>query len=178
MLFRSHGYIREWGQEQLLRDCRITQIYEGTNGIQALDLAGRKIVANDGAFYQHFSTEVKRFIAAADSNLTEFTTPLNTAIDNLDDVTAWLIEHAKNNPNEIGAASVEYLHIFGYTAYAYMWTLMAQAAQGKEQENDFYASKMGTARFFFARLLPRIQSLSSSVKTGSASLYLLDATHF
>ena len=177
-IFGGHGYIREWGQEQLLRDCRITQIYEGTNGIQALDLAGRKIVANDGAFYQHFSTEVKSFIAAADSNLTEFTTPLNTAIDNLDDVTAWLIEHAKNNPNEIGAASVEYLHIFGYTAYAYMWTLMAQAAQGKEQENDFYASKMGTARFFFARLLPRIQSLSSSVKTGSASLYLLDATHF
>ena len=85
---------------------------------------------------------------------------------------------AKNNPNEIGAASVEYLQVFGYTAYAYMWALMARAAQGKEQEDDFYASKMGTARFFFARLLPRIQSLSSSVKAGSESLYLLDAAQF
>ena len=177
-IFGGHGYIREWGQEQLIRDCRITQIYEGTNGIQSLDLAGRKIVANDGAFYQHFSDEVKSFIASADSNLAEFTNPLQAAIDNLDELTAWLIAQAKTNPNEIGAASVEYLQVFGYTAYAYMWALMVRAAQGKEKEDDFYASKMGTARFFFARLLPRTQSLSSSVKAGSESLYLLDADKF
>ena len=177
-IFGGHGYIREWGQEQLIRDCRITQIYEGTNGIQSLDLAGRKIVANGGLFYQHFSDEVKAFITAADSNLAEFTQPLTAAIENLDDLTAWLLEQAKNNPNEIGAASVEYLHVFGYTAYAYMWAMMARAAQGKEQEDDFYTSKMGTARVFFARLLPRIQSLSSSVKAGSESLYLLDPEQF
>ena len=177
-IFGGHGYIREWGQEQLIRDCRITQIYEGTNGIQSLDLAGRKIVGNNGAFYQHFSDEVKAFITSADNNLAEFTTPLQAAIENLDELTAWLITQAKTNPNEIGAASVEYLQVFGYTAYAYMWALMAQAAQGKEQEDDFYASKMGTARFFFARLLPRTQSLSSSVKAGSESLYFLDATQF
>ena len=177
-IFGGHGYIREWGQEQLIRDCRITQIYEGTNGIQSLDLAGRKIVGNDGAFYQHFSDEVKSFIASTDSNLAEFTTPLQAAIENLDDLTAWLIAQAKTNPNEVGAASVEYLQVFGYTAYAYMWALMARAAQGKEQEDDFYASKMGTARFFFARLLPRTQSLSSSVKAGSDSLYLLNAAQF
>ncbi len=177
-IFGGHGYIREWGQEQLIRDCRITQIYEGTNGIQSLDLAGRKIVANDGAFYQHFADEVKSFIAAAKQDLAEFTTPLQTAIENLDELTAWLIAEAKTNPNEIGAASVEYLQVFGYTAYAYMWALMARTAQGKEQEDDFYASKMGTARFFFARLLPRIHSLSSAVKAGSESLYLLDAEQF
>ena len=177
-IFGGHGYIREWGQEQLIRDCRITQIYEGTNGIQSLDLAGRKIVGNGGAFYQHFSNEVKTFISSADSSLTEFTTPLKAAIENLDDLTAWLLAEAKNNPNEIGAASVEYLQVFGYTAYAYMWALMARAALGKEQDDDFYASKMGTARFFFARLLPRTQSLSSSVKAGSESLYLLDAAQF
>ncbi len=177
-IFGGHGYIREWGQEQLIRDCRITQIYEGTNGIQSLDLAGRKIVANDGAFYQHFADEVKSFIAAAKQDLAEFTTPLQTAIENLDELTAWLIAEAKTNPNEIGAASVEYLQVFGYTAYAYMWALMARTAQGKEQEDDFYASKMGTARFFFARLLPRIHSLSSAVKAGSQSLYLLDAEQF
>ncbi len=177
-IFGGHGFIREWGQEQLIRDCRITQIYEGTNGIQSLDLAGRKVVGNGGTFYQHFSNEVKAFISSTDSQLAEFITPLKAAIENLDDLTAWLLAEAKNNPNEIGAASVEYLHVFGYTAYAYMWALMARAAQGKEQEDDFYASKMGTARFFFARLLPRIQSLSSSVKAGSESLYLLDAAQF
>ena len=177
-VFGGHGYIREWGQEQLIRDCRITQIYEGTNGIQSLDLAGRKIVSNGGAFYQHFSNEVKAFIASADTQLAEFSAPLQAAIENLDDLTAWLIAQAKDNPNEIGAASVEYLHVFGYTAYAYMWALMARAAQGKEQQDDFYASKMGTARFFFARLLPRIQSLSSSVKAGSESLYLLNPEQF
>ncbi|HZJ95101.1 MAG TPA: acyl-CoA dehydrogenase C-terminal domain-containing protein [Thiopseudomonas sp.] len=177
-VFGGHGYVREWGQEQLIRDCRITQIYEGTNGIQSLDLAGRKIVANQGKMYQHFSDEVKAFIASADSNLSEFTTPLAAAIENLDELTAWLLAQAKDNPNEIGAASVEYLHVFGYTAYAYMWAMMAAAAQGKEQQEDFYASKMGTARFFFARLLPRIQSLTSSVKAGSESLYLLDAEQF
>lgn len=177
-VFGGHGYVREWGQEQLIRDCRITQIYEGTNGIQSLDLAGRKIVANDGKMYQHFSEEVNAFIASADGSLSEFTTPLKAAINNLDELTAWLLAQAKDNPNEIGAASVEYLHVFGYTAYAYMWAMMAAAAQGKEQQEDFYASKMGTARFFFARLLPRIQSLTSSVKAGSESLYLLDAEQF
>ena len=177
-VFGGHGYIREWGQEQLIRDCRITQIYEGTNGIQSLDLAGRKIVANDGAFYRHFADEVKSFIASTDQALAEFTQPLQAAIENLDELTAWLIDQAKGNPNEIGAASVEYLQVFGYTAYAYMWALMARAALDKEHEDDFYASKLGTARFFFARLLPRIHSLSSSVKAGSESLYLLNAEQF
>lgn len=177
-IFGGHGYIREWGQEQLIRDCRITQIYEGTNGIQALDLAGRKIVANNGVFYQHFSQEVNDFMASAGDELSEFTQPLAQALNNLDALTQWLIEQGKLNANEIGAASVEYLHVFGYTAYAYMWAMMAQAAQGKEEQDDFYASKMGTARFYFARLLPRIHSLTASVKAGSESLYLLDAHEF
>ena len=89
-----------------------------------------------------------------------------------------LLDRAKSNPNEIGAASVEYLQVFGYVAYAYMWALMAKAALGKEAQDDFYASKLGTARFYFARLLPRIHSLSASVKAGSESLFLLDAGQF
>ena len=177
MVFGGHGYIREWGQEQLVRDCRITQIYEGTNGIQSLDLAGRKLAANGGAFYRHFSQEVHAFIAA-NKDLQEFTAPLQQAMENLDALSQWLVEQGKANPNEIGAASVEYLHVFGYTAYAYMWALMAKEAQGKESQEDFYASKMGTARFYFARLLPRIHSLTASVKAGSESLYLLDETLF
>ncbi|MFI7866578.1 acyl-CoA dehydrogenase C-terminal domain-containing protein [Ectopseudomonas khazarica] len=177
-IFGGHGFIREWGQEQLVRDCRITQIYEGTNGIQSLDLMGRKIVGSGGSFYKHLSDEIKAFVASADAGLAEFTQPLTAAVQNLDELTAWVLYRAKSNPNEIGAASVEYLHVFGYTAYAYMWALMARAALGKEAQDEFYASKLGTARFYFARLLPRVHSLSASVKAGSESLYLLDAAQF
>ncbi|UXJ52162.1 acyl-CoA dehydrogenase C-terminal domain-containing protein [Pseudomonas citronellolis] len=177
-VFGGHGFIREWGQEQLVRDCRITQIYEGTNGIQALDLMGRKVVGSGGAFSKHFTDEVKSFTASAGAELAEFTGPLNAAVQNLEELTAWVLDRAKANPNEIGAASVEYLQVFGYTAYAYMWALMARASLGKQGEDEFYASKLGTARFYFARLLPRIHSLSASVKAGSESLYLLDAAQF
>ncbi|MBC2654471.1 acyl-CoA dehydrogenase C-terminal domain-containing protein [Pseudomonas sp. MSSRFD41] len=177
-IFGGHGYIREWGQEQLVRDVRITQIYEGTNGIQALDLVGRKIVGSGGAFYKLFADEIRHFTATADAQLGEFVRPLNAALDNLDELTAWVLDRSASNPNEIGAASVEYLQAFGYTAYAYMWALMAKAALGKEQQDEFYASKLGTARFYFARLLPRIHSLSASVKAGSESLYLLPAEQF
>lgn len=177
-VFGGHGFIREWGQEQLVRDVRITQIYEGTNGIQALDLVGRKIVGNGGAYYTLFADEIRQFTAGAGSELAEFTKPLNAALDTLDELTHWVLEQSRGNPDEIGAASVEYLHAFGYTAYAYMWALMAKAAFGKETQEDFYASKLGTARFYFARLLPRIQSLSASVKAGSETLFLLDASQF
>ncbi|NQD79463.1 acyl-CoA dehydrogenase [Pseudomonas sp. CrR14] len=176
-VFGGHGYVREWGQEQLVRDCRITQIYEGTNGIQALDLVGRKVVGSGGAFSQHFTDEIRAFASAADAPA-EFSEPLLAAVAILETQTTALLERARDNPREIGAASVEYLHLFGYTAYAYMWALMAKAALGKEAQEDFYASKLGTARFYFARLLPRIHSLSASVSAGSDSLYLLDAEQF
>ena len=177
-VFGGHGFIREWGQEQLVRDCRITQIYEGTNGIQALDLVGRKIVGSGGTMYQAFVDEIRAFVASAGADLREFTEPLKAALDNLDELTAWVIDQAKANPNEIGAASVEYLHVFGYTAYAYMWARMAAVALAKQGEGEFYQSKLGTARFYFARMLPRIHSLTASVKAGSESLYLLDAAQF
>jgi len=178
MIFGGHGYIREWGQEQLVRDVRITQIYEGTNGIQSLDLVGRKIVGSGGALYRLFASEVRHFAANASAELGEFSKPLNAAVDVLDELTAWVLDRAQNNPNEIGAASVEYLQTFGYVAYAYMWALMAKTAIGKQAEDDFYVSKLATARFYFARLLPRIHSLSASVKAGSECLYELDATQF
>ncbi len=177
-IFGGHGYIREWGQEQLVRDVRITQIYEGTNGIQALDLVGRKVVGNGGAAYKLFADEIRHFTATTGAELAEFVKPLEAALDNLDELTAWVLDRGKTNPHEIGAASVEYLQVFGYTAYAYMWALMAKAAMGKQAQGDFYVSKLGTARFYFARLLPRIHSLAASVKAGSESLYLLSADQF
>ncbi len=177
-VFGGHGYIREWGQEQLVRDVRITQIYEGTNGIQALDLMGRKVVASGGAYYRLFSEEIRQFIASAGSEAVEFTRPLAAALDQLDGLTDWVLDQAKGNPNEIGAASVEYLHAFGYVAYAYMWALMARTASQGQGDAAFYSAKLGTARFYFARLLPRVDSLVASVKAGSESLYLLDAEQF
>ena len=178
-IFGGHGYIREWGQEQLVRDVRITQIYEGTNGIQALDLVGRKLVADGGAAYRVFADEIRTFIAAAGAELGEFSHPLAAALGNLDELTAWVLDRCTSNPNEVGAASVEYLQAFGYVAYAYLWALMAQAAMAVDPTQDsFYASKLGTARFYFARLLPRLQSLAASVKAGSDTLYLLDADQF
>ncbi|QXH47335.1 acyl-CoA dehydrogenase C-terminal domain-containing protein [Pseudomonas xanthosomatis] len=177
-VFGGHGYIREWGQEQLVRDVRITQIYEGTNGIQALDLVGRKVVASGGAYYKLFADEIRQFIASAGAEQGEFTQPLEQALGQLDELTDWVLHKAKGNPDEIGAASVEYLHAFGYVAYAYMWALMARAAQAGEGDEEFYGAKLGTARFYFARLLPRVQSLVTSVKAGSESLYLLDAAQF
>ncbi|MEN5110665.1 acyl-CoA dehydrogenase C-terminal domain-containing protein [Pseudomonas sp. TWI672] len=177
-VFGGHGYIREWGQEQLVRDVRITQIYEGTNGIQALDLMGRKVVASGGAYYKLFSEEIRQFIASAGGDLDEFAKPLGAYLYQLDGLTEWVLEQAKGNPNEIGAASVEYLHAFGYVAYAYMWALMARAAKAGEGDEAFYSAKLGTARFYFARLLPRVDSLVASVKAGSESLYLLDAEQF
>jgi alkylation response protein AidB-like acyl-CoA dehydrogenase len=175
-VFGGHGYIREWGQEQLVRDVRITQIYEGTNGIQALDLMGRKVVGSGGALYRLFSDEVRGFATTAGADLSEFTGPLSNAVDTLDSLTAWVLDRAAANPQEIGAASVEYLQAFGYTAYAYMWARMAKAALAGDEA--FHASKLGTARFYFARLLPRIHSLAASVKAGSETLYLLDAEQF
>ncbi|MFK3942484.1 acyl-CoA dehydrogenase C-terminal domain-containing protein [Pseudomonas monteilii] len=177
-VFGGHGYIREWGQEQLVRDVRITQIYEGTNGIQALDLMGRKVAGSGGAFYRVFSDEVRAFADQAGAGLSEFTEPLMAALGQLDALTDWVLERAQHDAEEIGAASVEYLHTFGYVAYAYLWARMAQAAMDSASEDDFYGSKLGTARFYYARLLPRVHSLIASVKAGSASLNFLRPEQF
>ncbi|MCL6414931.1 acyl-CoA dehydrogenase C-terminal domain-containing protein [Aestuariirhabdus sp. Z084] len=173
-VFGGHGYIREWGQEQLVRDARIAQIYEGTNGIQALDLMGRKTVANGGEWTRLFLQEVRETAAGTAD---EFRAPLLDACDRLQEVTDWVFDRAATNPNEIGAASVEYLHLFGYTAYAYMWALMVNRAQQQldagSDEQSFYEAKLVTARYYFARLLPRIYSLEATIKSGADPLYAL-----
>ncbi|WP_207837293.1 acyl-CoA dehydrogenase C-terminal domain-containing protein [Pseudomonas sp. 43(2021)] len=171
----GHGYIREWGQEQLIRDCRITQIYEGTNGIQALDLVARKLFGDGGQAYRSVSDEITTFAEALPTACAEFGAPLLAAVRNLDELTDWLLDRAQGNPRELGAAAVEYLQVFGYTFYAYLWARMAVACQHHAAPEPFHLSKLGTARFYFARLLPRIHSLSASVRAGSDSLYLLEA---
>lgn len=178
-VFGGHGFIREWGQEQYVRDIRITQIYEGTNGIQALDLIGRKVVANNGAFYRLFEQDMNDFIASQEGNeaMAEFVEPLKAAVENLNDLTQWVIDSAQGNANEIGAASVEYLHVFGYTALAYMWAKMAAVALNGG-DDSFYKAKLATARFFVKRLLPRYIGLSAAVKGGADPLFELEEEMF
>jgi alkylation response protein AidB-like acyl-CoA dehydrogenase len=175
-VFGGHGYIREWGQEQLVRDVRIAQIYEGTNGIQALDLLGRKVIANDGVALRLFTAQIREFAAQPGK---PYQHELLQAVQRLEDLSDWLQAQAKLNPNEIGAASVEYLQVFGYVAYAWLWARMADVAQGSlEADPAFYTAKLATARFYFKRLLPRIDSLEQSIRAGSESLFELDAASF
>ncbi|MNZ17911.1 Acyl-CoA dehydrogenase [compost metagenome] len=174
-VFGGHGYIREWGQEQLVRDVRIAQIYEGTNGIQALDLLGRKVVADGGQALAAFAAQIRQFSATEPP----FRQPLLNALDELEDLSQWLCEQASRDPNAIGAASVEYLQLFGYVAYAYMWSRMAAVARDAlVQDPAFYGAKLASAAFFFERLLPRTLSLQASIRAGSASLFELDAAQF
>ena len=175
-VFGGHGYIREWGQEQLVRDVRIAQIYEGTNGIQALDLLGRKVVANGGAALRLFTRQIRQFASLPGK---PYARELLDAVQRLEDVTDWLLTRAASNPNEIGAASVEYLHLFGYVAYAWLWARMADVAQSSmDADPPFYTAKLATALFYFTRLLPRILSLEQSIRAGSEPLFELDTASF
>jgi len=178
-VFGGHGYIREWGMEQLVRDVRIAQIYEGTNGIQALDLMGRKVAANGGAYVKLFAEDIDAFLAASKDQpaLAEFTAALARAKQTLLTATQWVVDASRNDGNAVGAASVEYLHLFGYTAYAFMWARMAAVAV-QHAGDTFYANKLLTGRFFLSRLLPQIESLRESIMNGSESMMALAAEHF
>lgn len=181
-VFGGHGFIREWGQEQLVRDTRITQIYEGANGIQAMDLMGRKVAANGGAFLEVFAADVQAFIdeSASVEGMAEFIEPLKAEMANLKDVTATVLEQVKTSPNAIGAAANDYLHLFGFTAYAYMWAKMAKVALVNKDggEAEFYNTKLAVARFFFQRELPATRSLSASIAAGADCMMELDAELF
>ncbi|OEY65229.1 acyl-CoA dehydrogenase C-terminal domain-containing protein [Marinobacter sp. X15-166B] len=181
-VFGGHGYIREWGQEQLVRDCRITQIYEGTNGIQALDLMGRKVVGSQGQLYELFANDVASFIEdnSGDEQLRPYLESLAAALERLSDVTEHVIKQAADTPNAVGAASVDYLDLFGMTAVAYMWARMVKAA-GVGADSDtsgFYSGKLKTARFYYDRLLPRTVSLAESIRSGSDAMMALAAEEF
>ncbi|MFT5758277.1 MAG: alkylation response protein AidB-like acyl-CoA dehydrogenase [Alteromonadaceae bacterium] len=179
-VFGGHGFIREWGQEQLVRDVRIAQIYEGTNGIQAMDLLVRKVAGSKGHLMQVFLNEVKDYISeTSSSDMVEFIEPLTQAVTDLGDLTAYLLSAAEENVEELGAAANDYLHVFGYTAMAYIWAKMAEAALIKQSSgDDFYRSKIHTARYYFTRLLPRRLSLIAAAKSGCDCLFNIDEDLF
>lgn len=181
-VFGGHGFIREWGQEQLVRDCRITQIYEGTNGIQALDLMGRKVVGSQGKLYELFAEDVAAFIEenSTDESLRPYLEPLAAAFERLSDVTEHVIKQAGDNPDAVGAASVDYLDLFGLTALGYMWAKMVKAAAPKagDDTSGFYTGKVKSARFYFDRLLPKTVALAEGIRSGSDSMMALTAEEF
>jgi alkylation response protein AidB-like acyl-CoA dehydrogenase len=175
--FGGHGFIREHGVEQLVRDARITQLYEGTNGIQALDLVGRKLPSHMGRLLRRFFHPVLGFIEAhqADPRMAEFVLPLFKSFGRLQQATAWLAEQGLRDPEEAGAGATDYLRLFGLVALGFMWAKMAKLAQeklidGGAGEPEFYEAKLATARFFFARLLPQTGTLAQTLMAGKKPL--------
>ncbi|MFS1526166.1 acyl-CoA dehydrogenase C-terminal domain-containing protein [Microbulbifer sp. 2304DJ12-6] len=182
--FGGHGYITEWGMEQNVRDARISTIYEGTTGIQALDLLGRKVLLSQGELLRGFTKKIHKFCQAEIDNeaLAPFVIQLQALNKQWGDLTLQVGSKAMENADEVGAASVDYLMYSGYTVLAYLWARAARVANLKLAEGaegaDFYRAKVATARFYFERILPRTASHATAMQNGAASLMELDAAHF
>lgn len=179
------GYTKDYGVEQYARDARIAMIYEGTNGIQALDLVGRKMGAHMGRYLRRFFHPLSAYIEEnqANSDLQEFIFPLAKAFAKLQQSTAIIAQKGLKNPVEAGAASVNYLRQFALVAMGYMWIQMVEVAQeklknGGDSSPEFYDSKIKTARFFFSRMLPEADWHFKAVMAGAESLMELDADQF
>ena len=179
-VFGGHGYVRESGMEQLARDARITTIYEGTTQIQALDLLGRKIVQLQGAGMRRFLAMIQRFCEKhmRDEVMIEFVLPLAEATRQWGELTMEVGKRASKNADEVGAAAVDYLAISGYVSLAYWWARAVATAEAGNYPEEFKTSKRETARFYFARLLPRVRSHDAAIRSGAATLQALDARLF
>ncbi|QOC23888.1 acyl-CoA dehydrogenase C-terminal domain-containing protein [Wenzhouxiangella sp. AB-CW3] len=178
------GYIVDTGVEQFMRDARITRIYEGTNGIQALDLVGRKLVADSGKTIQSFFETAGALVAEASGEeaMNEFIEPLSQALERLKNTTAWVYQQMASNPLEAGAASVDYLNQFALTAMAWSWAGQARIALSGIEDGTgnerFLRTKLDTARFFMQRMLPDTVSLDQKIRAGAAPIMALDAETF
>ncbi|MBD3730642.1 MAG: acyl-CoA dehydrogenase C-terminal domain-containing protein [Sphingomonadales bacterium] len=183
-VFGGHGYIAEWGMEQFVRDARITMIYEGTNGVQAMDLCGRKLAMNGGQAVQEFFAMVDGECDAAkgDETLGPIAEKLAKANGELKAATMWFMQNAMANPNNLGAGAVHYMHIMGIVALGLMWLRMAKVAQAKLAEGSddqaFYAAKLTTARYFADRFTPDAGALRRKIEVGSDSMMALGADDF
>lgn len=171
-VYGGHGFIAEWGMEQYVRDARITQIYEGTNGVQALDLLGRKILSDMGAKMKKFGEQVRSFVEenGVDAKMQEFINPLGDIAVKVEKLTMEIGMKAMANPDEVGAASVPYQRVVGHMVFAYFWARMAKVALEKESTDDFYKAKLATARFYFAKLLPETAGYIRQARAGNATL--------
>ena len=174
-VFGGHGYVKEWGMEQYVRDNRINMIYEGTNTIQSLDLLGRKILGNNGATLRKFGKLITALVQEEGVNekMAEFINPLAMLADRMTKFTTELGFKGFQNPDEVGAAAVDYLRVAGHLVFGYFWARMAQTALrqiASGNSDPFYAGKLQTARFYFAKLFPETATLMLTARSGSAAL--------
>jgi len=179
-VFGGHGFIREWGMEQYVRDARINMIYEGTNTIQSLDLLGRKVLGNQGASLKKFGKHIAALVAEAqgDEDMAEFINPLAKLGQQMTQFTGEIGYKAMENADEVGAAAVDYLRVAGHLVFGYFWARMAKVALQKIAEGNrdpFYQAKLQTARFYFAKLFPETASLMLTARAGSAVLMETEA---
>jgi len=178
--FGGHGFISEWGAEQNVRDCRISMLYEGTTGIQALDLLGRKVLGSQGEAMKPFTKEIHKYCKANEGQ--PMATALAAANKRWGELTMDIGMKAMNNAEEVGAASVDYLMFSGYVTLGYFWALAASKAQeaidAGKGDLEFYQAKVQTAEFYFARILPRIETLATTMTSGADNLLAMDADHF
>ncbi|MBB4087706.1 acyl-CoA dehydrogenase C-terminal domain-containing protein [Sphingomonas carotinifaciens] len=183
-VYGGHGYIAEWGMEQYVRDARIAMIYEGTNGVQAMDLVGRKLAQKNGravqAFFQMVATEVAE--AKGDAAAADLAGRLEKALGELQAATMWFVGHGLKNPNHVGAGAVAYMHLMGLVAVGLMWLRMARAAArlkaAGEGDAGFLEAKLVTARFFGERMLPDAGALRRKIEGGADSLMALPEDAF
>ena len=179
----GYGYIRDYGMEQYARDARIAQIYEGTNGIQALDLVGRKLPAFTGRYLRRFFHPAMAFIEAHRSNeeMAEFTKPLYKAVDSLQKASLWIADNGLRNPENAAAASVEYLRMFSLCMMGYLWAQMAEVSLRKvktAEDKGFYQAKIATARFYLQKVLPEHYGLLASIVAGRKPVMEMDEALF
>jgi alkylation response protein AidB-like acyl-CoA dehydrogenase len=178
--FGGHGYIREYGMEQFVRDARIAQIYEGTNGVQAMDLLGRKVPDGNGRLVRRFVSIVERDLAEVASRpaLGPMVGRVREALGALVRVTGTVMGRAGGNADEVGAAAADYLRMFGLVALGWMWVRMAAIADAKAGVSALAAAKVVTADYFVAKLLPDAHALASRIDAGAAPVMALDASAF
>ncbi|WP_209347580.1 acyl-CoA dehydrogenase C-terminal domain-containing protein [Pontixanthobacter sp. CEM42] len=183
-VFGGHGYIEEWGMSQYVRDSRIAMIYEGTNGVQAMDLCGRKLAQNGGAAIQAFFAVVDEEIAEAKNNeaLAPFAEKLEKALGEQKAATMWFMQNAMANPDHLGAGAHHYMHIMGIVSLGLMWLRMATVAHAKlaegTEDNAFYEAKLATAAYYGDRFLPDAGALRRKLEAGADSMMALDADAF
>jgi acyl-CoA dehydrogenase len=184
-IYGGHGYIAEHGIEQFVRDARITMLYEGTNGVQALDLVGRKLPKDGGRALQAFFAEVTAYAKerGADAAMTPYIKPLSQSLGDLQQATMWFLQNALGNPDNAGAGATDYMNLFGLVALGYMWCLIAEAAKAKggaggDGAADRMSQRSATGRFFMERMLPATATHLARIKAGAASTMALPAEAF
>ncbi len=184
-IFGGHGYIAEHGMEQFVRDARITMLYEGANGIQALDLVGRKLPKDGGRATRAFFGEVGAFIKenAEDEALAPYLKPLKVGLDHLQQATMWFVQNAMAKPDNAGAGSTDYMHLFGLVALGYMWAMMAKASAAKLKERadgkaDFYEMRLTLGRYFMERTMPETAAHLARISSGADTMMAMKAEAF